>query len=104
MTWAGSYYIGSTSACIEEYGYWTIDSSSYRTGDTTSSCYYSYGGDYGKGYTTAQYDVTVSTSSYSNESCGSYIDKVTSTSRYTYPDNSNSGSYWYIYQGTSTSQ
>ena len=32
-------------------------------------------------------------------SAGSYIDQVTSENRSAYPDNAQSGSYWYVYQG-----
>ena len=39
------------------------------------------------------------TSSYSEDVQGSYIDQVTSENRNAYPDNGISGSYWYVYQG-----
>lgn len=38
-------------------------------------------------------------SEFSHYSKGKYLDKVTSTNRRAYPDNGQSGSYWYVYEG-----
>ena len=76
-------------------GYWIYSSSEYQsriysggTWDYTNSC------------VTGATIYTISTRTTTTYSKGSTLyGQVTSTNRYAYPDNSYSGSYWYVYQG-----
>ena len=59
-------------------------------------------GEYSTEYYTYYYYVLKTSTveeAYTYYTRGSKISTVTSTSRYTYPDNDYSGSYWYVYEG-----
>lgn len=89
-------------ASLPSSGYWVFE---------PSSSYNMFGGGYLEDITIGGSDgVRISgaskyypRSAIESYSCGSYIGQVTSTSSTAYPNNSYSGNYWYIYQGSSQS-